>query len=143
MESKFWEPVKELEFMALDEMSCPMNADTSPEDYGCTVVGFDLADPEGCHSILTISGFSDRAEDEEFAKLIIKGLFNLARSDETAWLIEIATDMGAKWYTVNSNFTADPHESLRFSRKEDVEAIIPMLGLQELGAFATEHIWSA
>lgn len=63
--------------------------------------------------------------------------------DETGWLIELPTGSGAKWYTVNGNFTNDPSESLRFARKVDVDAAIPLLGLQELGVISTEHLWCA
>lgn len=72
---KFWEPVDELEYMELDTDSCPMKDDPEePQEYGCVVVGFDLGDPEGCRSILTITGDRCRADDEDFAKAIIRGL---------------------------------------------------------------------
>jgi hypothetical protein len=78
MESKFWEPVTELEIMALDDRSEPMRDDPEdPQEYGCVVIGFDLSDPEGCRSILTITADNDRAADEEFAKRLIFCLNNI------------------------------------------------------------------
>ena len=75
MIDKFWEPVAELELMVLDSDSEPMKDDPEePQEYGCVVIGFDLDDPEGCRSILTITADNDRDADVEFAKLIIKGL---------------------------------------------------------------------
>jgi hypothetical protein len=61
--------------------------------------------------------------------------------EEEAWLIEISTDEGAKWYTVNSNFTNDPDDALRLCRQKDAEAVIEILRMHELDAFATEHIF--
>lgn len=52
--------------------------------------------------------------------------------EEQAWLIEIPTDEGAKWYTVNSNFTNDADEALRLCRKVDAEAAMEMLGFLNL-----------
>ena len=55
--------------------------------------------------------------------------------EETGWLIEIATPEGARWYTINSNFTNDSFEALRFARKIDAESGIVMLGLQGMKRF--------
>ena len=78
MESKFWEPVSDLEIMALDTDSSPMKDDPEePQTYGCVIIGFDLHDPEGCRSILTITGEHNRSADEEFAKRIIFTLNNI------------------------------------------------------------------
>jgi hypothetical protein len=63
--------------------------------------------------------------------------------DETAWLIEITTKEGAKWFSPHRNFTNDPNNVIRFSRKCDAEAIIVILGLEQLDAFATDHMWCA
>lgn len=61
--------------------------------------------------------------------------------EETAWLIEIATPEGAKWFSPVSKFTNDPNDVIRFSRKCDAEAIISVLDLDNFNAFATEHMW--
>lgn len=64
--------------------------------------------------------------------------------DEISWLIELPTSEGAKWYTVNNNFTKDSCEAVRFSRKVDAEAAIKLFGLQSLtDVVATEHMWTA
>lgn len=82
MIDKFWEPVADLELMVLDLDSEPMKDDPEdPQEYGCVVIGFDLTDPEGCRSILTITADNDREADVEFAKLIIKGLQALIPSE--------------------------------------------------------------
>lgn len=60
---------------------------------------------------------------------------------ETAWLIEIATPEGAKWLSPDANFTNDPNNVIRFSRKCDADAIITMLGLFEIDAFPADHMW--
>jgi hypothetical protein len=78
MEDRFWEPVTDLEVLALDTDCIPMKNDPDePQKYGCTVIGFNLDDPECCRSILTITGEDDRAEDEVFAKRIIFCLQNI------------------------------------------------------------------
>ena len=61
--------------------------------------------------------------------------------NETAWLIEITTNEGAKWFSPQRNFTNDPNNVIRFSRKCDAEAVIAILGLEQLDAFATDHMW--
>jgi len=63
--------------------------------------------------------------------------------DETAWLIEIQATEGAKWFSPARNFTADPNDVIRFSRKCDAEAIISILGLSDFDAVASEHMWMA
>jgi hypothetical protein len=76
---KFWEPVDELMLMALDVDSEPMRDDPEvPQVYGATVIGFDLDDPEGCRSILTVTGEFNREDDKAFAELIIAGLQRVA-----------------------------------------------------------------
>ena len=63
--------------------------------------------------------------------------------DELAWLIEIPTQDGAKWFTVNRNFTADAAEAIRFCRKVDAETVLDFMGLHSLDAFASEHMFYA
>jgi hypothetical protein len=78
MEDRFWEPVTDLEVMALDTDCNPMKDDPEePQKYGSTVIGFNLDDPEGCRSILDITGEGDRAEDEAFARRIVFCLQNI------------------------------------------------------------------
>ena len=44
--------------------------------------------------------------------------------DETAWLVEISEDGGAKWAGFvdgKPEWTTDPNRALRFARKEDAD----------------------
>lgn len=76
---KPWEPVEDLMVETLDS-DC--NYLKPPEDlepgehqkYGCTVIGFNLDDPEGCRSIIDITTGEGREADEELAHLIVKAL---------------------------------------------------------------------
>lgn len=60
---------------------------------------------------------------------------------DKGWLIEIATDEGAKWLQHDFRFKADPHNAIRFSRKSDAEAVMAW-GLGGIECVATEHTWS-
>ncbi len=60
--------------------------------------------------------------------------------DETAWLIEKQQNGGAIWYGVN-DWTNDPSNVVRFSRKQDAEAVINNWGMTD--CIVTEHMWCA
>lgn len=79
MNLKAWEPVDELQVMALDSDCNYMKPveDLEPGEeqrYGCTVIGFCLDDPEGCRSIMDITTGEGREIDEAFASQIVRSL---------------------------------------------------------------------
>jgi hypothetical protein len=73
-----WEPVEDLMIQTLDSDCNPMKeGDLVPDErqeYGCTVVGFDLDDPEGCRSIMDMTTGEGREADEALARLVVAGL---------------------------------------------------------------------
>lgn len=87
---KIWEPVEELEFVSLSVDGEIMTPDEDGKyrdiegvevqlQYGCTVIGFNLTDSEGAHSILTLTSVSPfqlnaQQSEEEFAGHIISCL---------------------------------------------------------------------
>ena len=79
MDIKEWEPIKELQVMALDSDCNYMKPaeDLEPGEhqrYGCTVIGFNLEDPEGCRSIMDITTGEGREADEALAALVVRSL---------------------------------------------------------------------
>lgn len=84
----------------------------------------------------------DHGEDINTKEAIEKAKLAISQAgNELAWLIEIATPEGAKWFSPARNFTNDPNDVIRFSRKCDAEAIISILGLSDFDAFTTDHMW--
>lgn len=65
-------------------------------------------------------------------------------TDETAWLIEWPDNelLPLRWYVPGKPYTRNPHEALRFARKEDAEKFIRVEGMQQY-ARAIEHAWIA
>jgi hypothetical protein len=65
---------------------------------------------------------------------------------ETAWLIEaVRNDSGHRWWTGAGGpganwWTSDPNACVRFSRKQDAEAVIAGVNFGE-PSVATEHEW--
>jgi hypothetical protein len=77
-EANIWEPVEDLMVQALDRDCNPMKeGELEPDErqeYGSTVVGFDLDDPEGCRSIMDMTTGEGREADEALARLVVTGL---------------------------------------------------------------------
>jgi len=65
----------------------------------------------------------------------------MSEKSETGWLIEIATDEGAKWLHHDFGFSNDPEKAIRFCRKQDAEALMRW-GLGGIECVATEHTWT-
>ncbi len=63
--------------------------------------------------------------------------------EESGWLIELPTSTGPKWWTAETmtgRWESDSTLAVRFSRKQDAEAVIEALMLT--GTKATEHLWA-
>jgi hypothetical protein len=65
--------------------------------------------------------------------------------DEGAWLVELPYAAGPRWWTgarewadASDKWTADANCAVRFSRKQDAEAVAKGLGGK---SFASEHMW--
>lgn len=66
---------------------------------------------------------------------------NTIINSDMAWLIEISTPDGARWYTHDGDFVSNVHKAIRFCRREDADAVDTMLGLHEFGTTITEHLF--
>lgn len=83
-EERPWEPVDDLMVQALDSNCTPIKGeDLQPDEhqnYCCTVIGFDLDDPEGCRSIIDITTGEGQEADEALANMVVASLQLLARN---------------------------------------------------------------
>jgi len=91
-EANIWEPVEDLMIQALDSDCNPMKeGELQPDErqeYGSTVVGFDLDDPEGCRSIMDMTTGEGREADEALARLVVAGLQLLYKITDPKPIIE-------------------------------------------------------